>query len=160
MKYFSVFLCQRCRESWHEILVRFSVCYVSQGLGVQIGKFHQNFTPQRCEEQKMFEAKFTLLGRGAEFSARLGAKTLIWKVPNRVTTDLLLNDINLGWRDPNGYQNKRVPKCQFFKTPKLAILYPSFLIPLWVLLKSHPSGYQNKLLPKCPALNFQKNLPF
>ena len=25
VKFFSVFLCQRCREIWHEILVKFSV---------------------------------------------------------------------------------------------------------------------------------------
>ena len=33
VKIFSVFLWQRCREIWREILVKSSACYVFQGLG-------------------------------------------------------------------------------------------------------------------------------
>ena len=43
---FSVFLCQRCREIWREISVKFSACYVFQGLGVRSGIFHQKLTPK------------------------------------------------------------------------------------------------------------------
>ena len=40
VRFLSVLLCNRCLEIWREILVKFSACYVFQGLGVRIGVFH------------------------------------------------------------------------------------------------------------------------
>ena len=62
VKFFSVFLCQRCREIWREILgdifrATFSRVWVCDGKfhvknGVKNGKFHANFTlPGRSAEK-------------------------------------------------------------------------------------------------------------
>ena len=52
MKFFSVFLCQRCREIWREILVKFSVLRFPE-----FGCARENFTKisrqKRCEKRKI-----------------------------------------------------------------------------------------------------------
>ena len=53
VKIFSVFLCQRCREVWGEILVKFSVLRFP-GFGVCDGKFHQNFTSKTARKTENF----------------------------------------------------------------------------------------------------------
>ena len=77
VKIFSVFLCQRCREIWREILVKFSAlrfpgfgcateispkCHVKNG--VENGKFHANFTllgrnadPFPATQKRVFRVK-------------------------------------------------------------------------------------------------------
>ena len=59
--FFSVFLCQRCRAIWPEILVKVSVLH-----------FHQNFTPKNGVKNGKFQANFNLLGRSTE---KAGNKT-------------------------------------------------------------------------------------
>ena len=47
VKIFSFFLCQRCREIWREILVKFSaLCFPGFGCATE------NFTKKRCEKRK------------------------------------------------------------------------------------------------------------
>ena len=41
VRFVSVFLCQRCREIWREILVNFSACYVFPRCGCPNRKFHK-----------------------------------------------------------------------------------------------------------------------
>ena len=61
VKFFSVFLCQRCREIWREIFrATFSRVWVCDG------KFHQNFTSKTVMKNGKFHANFTLLGRSAD----------------------------------------------------------------------------------------------
>ena len=51
-KFFSVFLCQRCREIWREILVKFSVLCVS-GFGCATENFTKISRQKRCEKRKI-----------------------------------------------------------------------------------------------------------
>ena len=64
VKFFSVFLCQRCREIWREILVKFSVLRFP-GFGCATENFTKISRQKRCEKRK-FHANFTLLGRSAD----------------------------------------------------------------------------------------------
>ena len=65
VKFFSVFLCQRCREIWREIFrAAFSRVWVCDG------KFHQNFTSNVGVKNGKFHANFTLPGRSAEKSRK------------------------------------------------------------------------------------------
>ena len=64
MKFFSVFLCQRCREIWREILVKFSVLRFP-GFGCARENFTKISRQKRCGNGK-FHANFTLLGRSAD----------------------------------------------------------------------------------------------
>ena len=64
VKIFSVFLCQRCREIWREILAKFSMLRFP-GFGCATENFTKSSRQKRCEKRK-FHANFTLLGRSAE----------------------------------------------------------------------------------------------
>ena len=64
VKVFSVFLCQRCREIWREIWVKFPR-YVFQGLGAR-GTISQKFHAKNAVKSGKFHANFTLLGHSAE----------------------------------------------------------------------------------------------
>ena len=64
--FFSVFLCQGCREIWREILVKFSVLRFP-GFGCD-GKFHQNFTSKTvCKTENFMQVSLcwgaTLINR-------------------------------------------------------------------------------------------------
>ena len=52
VKFFSVFLCQRCREIWHEILVKFSVLRFP-GFGCATENFTNISRQKRCEKRKI-----------------------------------------------------------------------------------------------------------
>ena len=69
VKFFSVFLCQRCREIWHEIwreiLGKFSVLRF-QGLDVRV-KISPKFHFKNGMKNGKFHANFTLLGRSADY---------------------------------------------------------------------------------------------
>ena len=64
VKFFSVFLCQRCREIWREIMVKFSVLRFP-GFGGATENFTKISRRKRCENGK-FHANFTLLGRSTD----------------------------------------------------------------------------------------------
>ena len=65
VKIFSVFLCQRCREIWREILVKFSALRFP-GLGMR-RKISPKFHVKDGVKNGKFHANFTLPGRSAEF---------------------------------------------------------------------------------------------
>ena len=67
VKFFSVFLCRRCREIWREILVKFSVLRFP-GFGCATENFTKMSRQKRGGGVKngKFHANFTLLGRSAE----------------------------------------------------------------------------------------------
>ena len=52
VKFFSFFLCQRCREIWHEILVKFSVLRFP-GFGCATENFTKISCQKRCEKRKI-----------------------------------------------------------------------------------------------------------
>ena len=52
VKFFSVFLCQRCREIWREILVKFSALRFP-GFGCATENFTKISRQKRCEKRKM-----------------------------------------------------------------------------------------------------------
>ena len=52
VKFFSVFLCQRCREIWGEILVKFSVLRFP-GFGRATENFTKISRQKRCEKRKI-----------------------------------------------------------------------------------------------------------
>ena len=62
VKFFSVFLCQRCREIWREILVKFSALHFPR-FGCAAENFTKISRQKRCEK---CHANFTLLGRSAD----------------------------------------------------------------------------------------------
>ena len=64
VKFFSVFLCQRCREIWCKILVKFSALRFP-GFGCATWNFTK-FSPQKRWKTRKFHANFTLLGRSAD----------------------------------------------------------------------------------------------
>ena len=64
-KFLSIFLCQRCREIWREILEKFSVLRFP-GFGCARENFTKISRQKRCEKNGKFHANFTLLGRSAE----------------------------------------------------------------------------------------------
>ena len=61
VKFFSVFLCQRCREIWREILVNFFRATFSR-VWVCDGKFHQNFTSKTVWKKQKISRKFHSAG--------------------------------------------------------------------------------------------------
>ena len=67
VKFFSVFLCQRCREIWREILVKFSALRFPR-FGCAAENFTKISRQKRCEKRK-FHENFTLLGRSADKTA-------------------------------------------------------------------------------------------
>ena len=68
--FFSVFLCQRCREIWREIFWWNFPRYVFQGLGVR-GKISPKFHVKNGVKNGQFHANFTLLGRSADKPTRI-----------------------------------------------------------------------------------------
>ena len=52
VKFFSVFLCQRCREIWREILVKFSALRFP-GFGCATENFTKISRRKRCEKRKI-----------------------------------------------------------------------------------------------------------
>ena len=52
VKFFSVFLCQRCREIWREILVKFSVLRFP-GFGCATENFTKSSRQKRCAKRKI-----------------------------------------------------------------------------------------------------------
>ena len=52
VKFFSVFLCQRCREIWREISVKFSVLRFP-GFGFATENFTKISRQKRCEKRKI-----------------------------------------------------------------------------------------------------------
>ena len=101
VNFFAVFLCQRCREIWREILVNFS-CYVFQGLGVR-WKISPKFHVKNGVKNGKFHANFTLLGRSAETVGRQllprdikASRRVLW-VPLLWMPLLVLLDFPKGW---------------------------------------------------------------
>ena len=64
VKFFSVFLCQRCREIRREILVKFSVLRFP-GFGCATENFTKISRQKRCEKRRI-SRKFHSAGRGSE----------------------------------------------------------------------------------------------
>ena len=56
VKFFCVFLCQRCREIWREILVKFSALRFP-GFGCATENFTKISRQKRCEERKISQGK-------------------------------------------------------------------------------------------------------
>ena len=78
VKIFSVFLCQRCRELWREILVKFSVLHFP-GFGCARENFTPEFHVRNGVKNGKFHANSTLLGRSADvFSVRNSGCAKLW----------------------------------------------------------------------------------
>ena len=71
VKIFYVFLCQRCREVWREILVKFSVLRFP-GFGCATEKFTKISCQKRCEKRKI-SRKFHSAGAALIFCVLVSA---------------------------------------------------------------------------------------
>ena len=90
VKFFSVFLCQRCREIWREILVKFSGATFSR-VWVCDGKFHQNFTSKTVWKTENF-TQISLCWRAALTNlVRIGPDPLLPQIARQSVGGASLN---------------------------------------------------------------------
>ena len=70
-EFFSVFLCQRCREIWREMLVEIIRVLRFPGFGCLKRKISLQFHATNSVKNGKCRTNFTLLGRGADESGHV-----------------------------------------------------------------------------------------
>ena len=95
MKFFSVFLCQRCREIWREILVKFSVLRFP-GFGCTTENFTKSSRQKRCFKTENF----------TQIALRWGAALMLLAQKIVITTDFFCKSA-VSWGE-NAFGQKKV----------------------------------------------------
>ena len=78
VKFFSVFLCQRCREFWREILVKFSALRFP-GFGCATENFTKISRQKRCEKRKISRKCHSAGAQRWNFESQIATRrTVFW----------------------------------------------------------------------------------